>query len=78
MPKRARPYDGVAGRQRRGRRAWTKKPAANAYAYKGDWPERRVSQQRNSLSDPLSPYSAGLFARLDRARQVVGRLSLQG
>jgi len=51
VTKRASPHDGVApklervsnvGRQRHGRKAWTNKPAANPYAYKGDWPERRV------------------------------------
>jgi hypothetical protein len=30
------------------------------------------------LSDPLSPYSAGLFARLDQVQQEMGRLLRQG
>jgi 5-methylcytosine-specific restriction enzyme A len=33
---------GAVDCQRHGRKAWVKKPPANAYAYKGGWPERRV------------------------------------
>jgi 5-methylcytosine-specific restriction protein A len=33
---------GAVGCRVHGGKAWAKKPAANAYAYKGDWPERRA------------------------------------